>query len=78
MSQMLDTITDTLTRRPEVGILSSIAPITMSTTELMQLIGVVLGVFIASITGILKILELKDRLAERKKNKMNSEKKEGS
>ena len=43
--------------------------ITMSTTEMLQLVGVIIGLFIAVITAILKIIELKDKLAERKKAK---------
>ena len=78
MTHILHTITDTLTRRPEVGIISSIAPITMSTTEVLQFIGVVLGLIIAVITGILKLIELKDKLSERKRKRvaMNSNKNE--
>lgn len=74
MSQLIETIGDTLTKRPEVGIISSIAPITMSTTEVLQLVGVILGLIIAIITGILKGIELKDKLGERRlqRRKMNS------
>ena len=74
MSQIIETIGDTLTKRPEVGIISSIAPFTMSTTEVLQLVGVILGLIIAIITGILKGIELKDKLSERKRKKreMNS------
>lgn len=36
---------------------------------MLQLVGVIIGLFIAVITAILKIIELKDKLAERKKAK---------
>jgi hypothetical protein len=68
-SQLLNSVADTLTRKPEYGIVSSMLSITMSTTEMLQLVGVIIGLFIAVITAILKIIELKDKLAERKKAK---------
>ena len=68
-SLLLASITDTLTRKPEYGIVSSLLSISMSTTELLQTAGVILGLFIAVITAVLKIIELKDKLRERRKSK---------
>ena len=68
-SQLLQSVSDTLTKKPEYGIVSSMLSISMSTTEMLQLVGVVIGLFIAVITAILKIIELKDKLAERRKAK---------
>jgi hypothetical protein len=55
-----------LTRKPEYGLLSSMLSISMSATEVLQFIGVVLGLFIASITAVLKVMELLDRLKEKR------------
>ena len=63
---LINQLTDTLTKKPEYGILSSMLPITMSTTDFLQLIGVMLGLFIAVITAILKVMELRDRIREKK------------
>ena len=68
-SQLLQSVSDTLTRKPEYGIVSSMLSISMSTTEMLQLVGVVIGLFIAVITAVLKVIELKDKLAERRKAK---------
>jgi len=68
-SLLLASITDTLTRKPEYGIVSSVLSISMSTTQLLQTAGVILGLFIAVITAVLKIIELKDKLRERRKSK---------
>ena len=68
-SQIAQAVSDTLTKKPEYGIVSSMLSITMSTTQVLQFIGIVLGLFIAVITAVLKIIELKDKLAERKKAK---------
>ena len=38
----------------------------MSATEVLQFIGVVLGLFIALITVVLKVMELLDRLKEKR------------
>jgi MFS superfamily sulfate permease-like transporter len=68
-NQLLNSVADTLTKKPEYGIVSSMLSITMSTTEVLQLVGVIIGLFIAVITAILKIMELKDKLRERRKAK---------
>jgi MFS superfamily sulfate permease-like transporter len=68
-NQLMNSVADTLTKKPEYGIVSSMLSISMSTTQMLQLVGVIIGLFIAVITAILKIIELKDKLAERKKAK---------
>ena len=68
-NQLMNSVADTLTKKPEYGIVSSMLSITMSTTELLQLVGIIIGLFIAVITAILKVMELRDRLAEKKKAK---------
>jgi len=68
-SQLLNSVADTLTKKPEYGIVSSMLSISMSTTQMLQLAGVIIGLFIAVITAVLKIIELKDKLAERRKAK---------
>jgi hypothetical protein len=68
-SQLLQSVSDTLTKKPEYGIVSSMLSISMSTTEMLQLVGVIIGLFIAVITAVLKVIELKDKLAERRKAK---------
>lgn len=66
MKDTLAQITDTLSRKPEYGLVSSMLSISMSATELLQFIGVVLGLFIASITAVLKVMELIDKLKEKR------------
>lgn len=68
-SQLMNSVADTLTRKPEYGIVSSMLSITMSTTELLQLVGIIIGLFIAVITAVLKVMELREKLGERKKAK---------
>jgi hypothetical protein len=66
MKNTLAQITDTLSRKPEYGLVSSMLSISMSATEVLQFIGVVLGLFIASITAVLKVMELIDKLKEKR------------
>ena len=47
----------------------------MSATEVLQFIGVVLGLFIALITVVLKVMELLDRLKEKRIIKKTQRKK---
>ena len=68
-NQVLNSVADTLTKKPEYGIVSSVLSISMSTTQMLQLVGVILGLFIAVITAVLKVIELREKLAERKKAK---------
>ena len=68
-SNLIQSVTDTLSKKPEYGIVSSVLSISMSTTEMLQLAGVVIGLFIAVITAVLKVIELKDKLAERRRVK---------
>ena len=75
MKDTLAQIADTLTRKPEYGLLSSMLSISMSATEVLQFIGVVLGLFIASITAVLKVMELLDRLKEKRIIKKTQRKK---
>jgi MFS superfamily sulfate permease-like transporter len=58
-------ISNTLSKKPEYGIASSMLSITMSTTDILQFIGIVLGLFIAGVTAVLKVMELRDKLRER-------------
>ena len=75
MKDTLAQIADTLTRKPEYGLLSSMLSISMSATEVLQCIGVVLGLFIALITVVLKVMELLDRLKEKRIIKKTQRKK---
>jgi MFS superfamily sulfate permease-like transporter len=64
---LINQVTDTLTKKPEYGIISSMLSISMSTTDLLQLIGIILGLFIAVITAILKVIELREKIREKKR-----------
>jgi hypothetical protein len=66
-SQFMNSVADTLTKKPEYGIVSSMLSITMSTTEVLQLVGIIIGLFIAVITAVLKVMELREKLAEKRK-----------
>lgn len=51
-----------LTRKPLLGFTSSLLTISLTHLQVLQAIGAVLGIIIAVITAILKVLELKDKL----------------
>ena len=61
-------VVDTLSKRPEYGIVSSMLSVSMNPTQISQLIGIILGLFIAVITAVLKVIELKDKLKEKRIN----------
>ena len=53
---------DYLTRKPILGFTTSLLSITLTHLQILQAIGAVLGIVIAVVTAILKVLELKDRI----------------
>jgi len=61
-------VVDTLAKRPEYGIVSSMLSVSMNPTQILQLIGIILGLFIAAITAVLKVIELRDKLKEKRIN----------
>jgi hypothetical protein len=61
-------VVDTLSKRPEYGIVSSMLSVSMNPTQILQLIGIILGLFIAAITAVLKVIELRDKLKEKRIN----------
>ena len=67
-------VVDTLTKRPEYGIVSSMLSVSMNPTQMLQLIGIILGLFIAVITAVLKVIELKDKLKEKRINNRGKKK----
>lgn len=58
-----------LNARPEIGLLSSLLVIKLSVSEVLTLTGATLGVFIAVVTAIIRLIELKDKLDKRKESK---------
>jgi MFS superfamily sulfate permease-like transporter len=66
-STIVSQITDTLSKKPEYGIVSSILSISLSATDILQFIGIIIGLFIAMITAVLKVMELREKLKERRK-----------
>ena len=67
-------VVDTLAKRPEYGIVSSILSVSMNPTEILQLIGIILGLFIAAITAVLKVIELRDKLKEKRSKRRATKK----
>lgn len=55
--------------RPEIGLLSSLLVIKLSVNDILTLTGAVLGVFIAIVTAIIRIIELKDKFDKKKESK---------
>ena len=51
-----------LTRKPILGFTTSLLSVTLTHLQILQAIGAVLGIVIAVITAVLKVLELKDKI----------------
>lgn len=61
-----------LSKRPEIGFTSSFLTVLLSSENLIKDIGTWLGIFIAIITAILKIMEFKEKLDKKKEDKIKS------
>lgn len=55
-----------LKAKPQLGVASSLLTVAITHLQVLQIIGAILGIIIAVITAILKVLELRDRLNEKK------------
>ena len=63
-----------LTRNPLLGFTTSILTISLTHLQVLQAVGAVLGIIIAVITAILKVLELKDKIFSAEMIKKDKEK----
>lgn len=66
MSDILKTVTDTIAQKPEVGIFSSMAGVALSPLEMISLLSAFLGLILAALTLSIKIIEIFERMADRK------------
>lgn len=55
-----------LSRKPLLGFTGSILTISITHLQILQIIGAVFGIMIALITVIIKLIELKDKLVNKK------------
>lgn len=58
-----------LSRKPLLGFTGSLLSVSLTHLQILQIIGAALGIMIAVITAILKLIELKEKLAEKNKAK---------
>lgn len=67
--QVFNSIFSFLMRNPKWGLGGSLLSITLTHLQVLQIIAAVLGIIIAVITAILKVIELRDKLEEKKTGK---------
>jgi uncharacterized membrane protein YidH (DUF202 family) len=75
---MVQLLTDTLSRKPLLGIVGSFISVGMSANEVIEFIGLCLGLFIAIITAIIKVYDLIDRIREKRRVKRHQKRKVNS
>jgi predicted lysophospholipase L1 biosynthesis ABC-type transport system permease subunit len=64
---MIQSVLTSLGKKPIIGIGGSFLTVTVTHLQILQIIAAVLGIVIAVITAIIKVLELRDKLAEERK-----------
>lgn len=65
MSRIIETITDTISKKPEIGIFSSMAGVALSPIAIISLISAVLGLVVTIITLTIKIIDVIDKIRNR-------------
>ena len=66
MPSIIETITDTISQKPEIGIFSSMAGVALSPLAIISLASAVLGLVVTVITLIIKIVDMVDKMHMRK------------
>lgn len=66
MIRAIQSITDTLSNKPEVGVFASMFGVALSPTIVISLISAILGLIIAIITVIIKVMDLYSKLKHNK------------
>ena len=69
MLHRIQTITDTISQKPEVGIFGSFMGVALSPIELISLISAALGLLITIFTIIIKFMDLHQRIRDRKRRR---------
>ena len=72
---LFENLSGILSDKPHYGMLSAFITITFTTTQMLQIAGIILGLFIALLTAILKIMELTDKIKTKRALKRKDEKK---
>jgi len=66
MSDIIKTLTDTITQRPQVGVFSSMAGIALSPVEMITLVSALMGLILAILTLTIKVIEIFERMHDRR------------
>jgi cell division protein FtsL len=58
MTRIIQTITDTISQKPEIGIFGSMAGVALSPVTIISLVSAVLGLVVTVITLVIKIMDI--------------------
>ena len=67
MSNLIQSITDTISQKPEIGIFGSMAGVALSPIAIISLVSAVLGLIVTAITLVIKVLDMIDKVRKRKR-----------
>ena len=67
MPNILHSVADTISQKPEIGIFSSMAGVALSPIGIISLLSAVLGLFVTVITLTIKIMDMVEKIKLKKK-----------
>ena len=73
MSKILQAVTDTISRKPEVGIFGSMVGVTLSPVALISFLSAVFGLAITIITLTIKVMDIIQKARHRKADRPDND-----
>lgn len=67
MSNVLQTVADTISQKPEIGIFGSMLGVSLSPIAIISLVSAVLGLCVTVITLIIKIMDIWEKIQKKKR-----------
>lgn len=67
MSNVLQTVADTISQKPEVGVFGSMLGVALSPIAIISLISAVLGLCVTIITLIIKVMDIWEKIQKKRK-----------
>jgi hypothetical protein len=67
MSNVIQTVADTISQKPEVGIFGSMLGVALSPIAIISLLSAIFGLCITVITLIIKIMDIYEKIQRKKK-----------
>lgn len=69
----MQTVADTISQKPEIGIFGSMAGVALSPIAIISLVSAVLGLVVTVITLVIKIMDMVEKVRKKKRGVVESD-----